>query len=79
MTNDNDPLSQLWQEQKVEKPDLAAISKKWRSIKIKQRLYVFLDLSSVIFLVVILMLLNDKFSTFTRIMSIQKYSPALLL
>lgn len=70
MTDNHDPLSQLWQEQKVEKPDLEAISKKWRSIKIKQRLYVFLDLSSVIFCVVILMFLNDKLSTFSRLMFI---------
>ncbi|MGS2721042.1 hypothetical protein [Paraglaciecola aestuariivivens] len=43
MHENPDPLTQLWQNQTVEQADLAALSKKWRRVKYKQRAYVALD------------------------------------
>jgi hypothetical protein len=65
MSNNQDPLSQLWQEQKVEKIDLDAISKKWRKIKLKQHLYVFFDLLCLLPFLIVVIYFKDKFDGFT--------------
>ena len=48
MIENKDPLSQLWQEQKVEQADLSQVSKKWRKVRLKQRCYVALDFLSLL-------------------------------
>lgn len=48
MTDNNDPLRDLWQQQEVVKFDLAKLKKQWRKIRYKQYFYVFLDLVPVL-------------------------------
>jgi hypothetical protein len=48
MSDNQDPLNQLWQQQDVAEPDVSELSKKWRKVRYKQFCYVALDLSSVI-------------------------------
>lgn len=48
MFENKDPLSQLWQDQKVEQADLSQVSKKWRKVRFKQRCYVALDFLSLL-------------------------------
>ena len=37
MVDNHDPLSQLWQQQKVVPADVLEVSKKWRKVRLKQR------------------------------------------
>ncbi len=48
MTDNNDPLRDLWQQQEVVKFDLAKLKKQWRKIRYKQYFYILLDLAPVL-------------------------------
>lgn len=48
MTDNKDPLRDLWQQQEVVKFDLAKLKKKWRKIRYKQYFYIMMDLVPVI-------------------------------
>jgi len=67
MSDNHDPLSQLWQEQKVEKIDIDAVSKKWLKIKLKQHFYVFFDVLSLLPFLIFWIYFKDKFDDFTLV------------
>jgi hypothetical protein len=66
MSDNHDPLNQLWQGQTAEQPDIQAITKKWRWTKVKQRLYVCLDVLSVVIPSVLVWKYMDKLDVFTQ-------------
>jgi hypothetical protein len=66
MSDIQDPLSQLWQGQTAEQPDIQAITKKWRWTKVKQRLYVCLDLLSVVIPFVLIWQYMDELDIVTK-------------
>jgi hypothetical protein len=65
MPDNHDPLSQLWQQQKVVPTDLLKVSKKWRKIKLKQRCYVVLDILSVAAPFALIWHRSEKLDNFT--------------
>lgn len=65
MSDNQDPLSQLWQSQKVESPDINAIKKKWQKVKLKQRFYMSIDLVSTLMVFVILYFFGKDMDNFT--------------
>jgi hypothetical protein len=65
MSDNYDPLSQLWLEQDVEKIDLDVIKKKWRITELKQRLYLLIDIFSTLFVFAILYFMGDELDHFT--------------
>lgn len=65
MPKNQDPLSQLWQQQEVQKPDLTVINKAWRSMQIKQKLYACLDVFGLILPILMLYLNREKLDDFT--------------
>ena len=66
MSDIQDPLSQLWQGQTAEQPDIQAITKKWRWTKVKQRLYVCLDVLSVVIPFVLIWQYMDELDIVTK-------------
>jgi hypothetical protein len=66
MPDIQDPLSQLWQGQTAEQPDIKAITKKWRWTKVKQRLYVCLDMLSVVIPFVLIWQYMDELDIVTK-------------
>ena len=66
MSDNHDPLNQLWQGQTAEQPDIQAITKKWRWTKVKQRLYVCLGVLSVVIPSVLVWKYMDKLDVFTQ-------------
>jgi hypothetical protein len=66
MSDIQDPLSQLWQGQTAEQPDINAITKKWRWTKVKQRLYVCLDVLSVVIPFVFIWQYMDELDIVTK-------------
>lgn len=67
MSENQDPLNQLWQQQDIEKPDLKAISKTWRLMKIKQKAYALIDVFGLGVSFVLLYFNLDKLDRFTTI------------
>jgi hypothetical protein len=65
MSDDQDPLNQLWQQQDVVQSDLSEVSKKWRKVRFKQCCYVVLDVLSVIIPFVFIWLNGDKLEPFS--------------
>lgn len=65
MTNNQDPLNQLWQQQSAETPDIAGISRQWKRLQLKQRLYVTMDIMSVLIPLVLILFYADKLDRFT--------------
>ena len=64
MSDIQDPLSQLWQGQTAEQPDIQA--KKWRWTMVKQRLYVCLDVLSVVIPFVLIWQYMDALNIVTK-------------
>lgn len=60
MSDNQDPLRDLWQQQQVNQFDLAKLKKQWRKIRYKQFFYLFLDLLPVVAMPVILWLSYDR-------------------
>ena len=50
MSNNNDPLAQLWQKQQTQTPDLEELSKRFKSMRRKQWFYMSVDVSSFLIL-----------------------------
>ena len=65
MSDNQDPLSQLWLQQEVAQADISQVSKKWRKVRFKQRCYVVLDVLSVIIPFVFIWLNADKLERFS--------------
>ena len=65
MLDNQDPLSQLWQQQKVVPADALEVSKKWRKVKLKQRCYVVLDIFSVVAPFALIWHKSEKLDDFT--------------
>ncbi|MEP0175664.1 MAG: hypothetical protein ABJH28_07660 [Paraglaciecola sp.] len=65
MPNNQDPLSQLWQQQEVQKPDLNVINKAWRIMQVKQKLYACLDILGLFIPILMLYLNREKLDSFT--------------
>ena len=65
MSDNQDPLNQLWQQQDVVQPDLSEVSKNWHKVRLKQRCYVALDLFSLLIPFGILWLNAEKLNRFT--------------
>ena len=65
MYDDQDPLSQLWQQQDVVPADLSEVSKKWRKVRLKQCCYVVLDVLSVVIMFAIIWLNAAKLDPFS--------------
>ena len=65
MSDNQDPLSQLWQRQDVVQPDLTLVSKKWRKVRLKQRCYVLLDCLSLVIPSAIIWYKADEIDSFT--------------
>ena len=74
MLDNQDPLNQLWQGQTSEQPDIQAITKKWRWTKVKQRVYVCLDMLSVVVPLGFILHSMDRLDVFT-----QRYMLGLLI
>jgi len=68
MSEHQDPLSQLWQNQKVEQADLSAVSKKWRKVRLKQRCYVALDFISLVIPSIFIWFKAEQIDSFTMAM-----------
>lgn len=64
MSDIQDPLSQLWQGQTAEQPDIQA--KKWRWTMVRQRLYVCLDVLSVVIPFVLIWQYMDALNIVTK-------------
>jgi hypothetical protein len=65
MSDNQDPLSQLWLQQEVAQADISQVSKKWRKVRFKQRCYVVLDVLSAIIPLVFIWLNADKLDRFS--------------
>ncbi|WP_289032067.1 hypothetical protein [uncultured Paraglaciecola sp.] len=65
MPNNQDPLSQLWQQQEVQKPDYQALQTSWDKMRVKQKLYVFFDVLSVLMTFFIIWFNKEKLDDFT--------------
>ncbi|MFT2092789.1 hypothetical protein [Paraglaciecola sp. 2405UD69-4] len=65
MLNNQDPLNQLWQQQKTEKPDYDALQNSWNKMRIKQKWYVFIDVCSVMLTFTIIWFNQDRLDNFT--------------
>ena len=65
MKNDDfdSELANLWQQQPVLEVDAADIRKTANRMRLKQAFYVFLDLATIVFSLVVLIVMRDKFST----------------
>ena len=74
MLDNQDPLNQLWQGQTSEQPDIQAITKKWHWTKVKQRVYVCLDMLSVVVPLGFILHSMDRLDVFT-----QRYMLGLLI
>lgn len=70
MTNDQDPLNQLWQQQSVEKPNVKVIGKQWKRVQLKHRLYAILDIMSLVLPFYFILFYVEKLDSFTRILLI---------
>ena len=64
MSDIQDPLSQLWQGKTAEQPDIQA--KKWRWTTVKPRLYVCLDVLSVVIPFVLIWQYMDALNIVTK-------------
>lgn len=64
MTDNRDPLEQLWQQQQVSVPSSKVLQAKWRKEKRKHMWYVGMDLSAVLVGPVLLYFLKDKMHWF---------------
>ena len=58
--NNNDPFSQLWQQQHTNKVDVAVLKKQWKGTRIKQWAYFLLDLICTLILPVMTYILYPK-------------------
>jgi hypothetical protein len=67
MTDKQDPLVDLWQQQQVILPDLAAIQKQWHKVQWQQRLYYSLDIISCLMVIGLFFWSYDKFQWFGKI------------
>jgi len=65
MSDNQDPLNQLWQQQEVVQADLSEVSSRWRKVKFKQWCYVVLDVLSVIIPCIFIWLNADKLERFS--------------
>ena len=65
MSDKQDPLNQLWQQQEFAQPDFSELSKKWRKVRCKQCCYVALDFLSLIIPLGIIWLNAEKLDRFT--------------
>jgi hypothetical protein len=74
MLDSQDPLNKLWQGQTAEQPDIQAITNKWRWVKVKQRVYVCLDVLSVVIPFGFIWHSMDRLDVFT-----QRYMMGLLI
>jgi hypothetical protein len=70
MTNNQDLLNQLWQQQSVERADVSLINKQWKLLRMKQRLYVAVDVMSVLIPFIFILLYADKLDKFTFIFAL---------
>ncbi|MGJ8680461.1 hypothetical protein [Paraglaciecola sp.] len=70
MTNNIDPLNQLWQQQSVEKPDVLVTKKQWKNTQLKHRMYALLDILSLVLPFGFVLFYADKLDSFTRILLI---------
>lgn len=70
MSNNQDPLDQLWQLQDVVQPDILDVSKKWRKVRLKQRCYVVLDLFSLAIPFAIIWFNYEKLDRYTMMLLI---------
>lgn len=64
MSEQFDSLTQLWQAQQVDVPDMKTINKRMVKERVKQYLYMAFDVSSLIPLVVIIYLFREKLGVF---------------
>jgi len=67
MSDNQDPLDQLWQGQQVEKPDIQVLSSQWRKVQLKQRFYAGLDILGLILPFITLVFFIERLDQFTRI------------
>ncbi len=65
MVDNHDPLSQLWQQQKVVPADVLEVSKKWRKVRLKQRCYVVFNIFSVVAPFALIWHKSEKLDDFT--------------
>ncbi len=65
MTNNHDPLSELWQRQQVVQTDLSQISKKWQTLRLKQRCYLAVDIISLLIPLLIIWLKFEQLDSYT--------------
>ena len=67
MTNKQDPLVSLWQQQQVRLPDLAVIRNQWNKVQWQQRLYYSLDIISCLMVIALFFWSYEKFQWFGKI------------
>ncbi|MEP0355590.1 hypothetical protein [Paraglaciecola sp.] len=65
MPNNQDPLSLLWHQQEVQKPDYQALQISWNKMRVKQRFYVLFDVLSVLVAFFIIWFNKEKLDDFT--------------
>jgi hypothetical protein len=64
MSDNSVQLESLWQKQQTSAPDLALLKKTWRTVKIKQKLYLLLDILAFSFGPLVLFWLYSSLSTY---------------
>lgn len=67
MTDNRDPLEDLWQQQDVSSIDLEAIKKQWRNIRYKQYFYMFFDLLPIPLMPLMVWYFYPKFNWFEMV------------
>ena len=64
MTNNHDPLQQLWQQQKVKVPTAGELKAKWGKEKVKHYWYSAMDVFALLLGPVLILLMKDKMHWF---------------
>lgn len=66
MSDDSQQLESLWRQQQTLTPDMALLKKTWRRVKLKQRLYLILDILACLMGPFILLWVYQDLSSFQK-------------
>lgn len=68
MTNDFDPIDQLWQQQPTANINAGQIKTRWSRLRLSQIIYLLLDVLVVVVTTILLIVFFERFSPITQIM-----------